>query len=555
MADPTRPLPNLIPQPDGSWVGHTVLTPTAFKTRALFTLPSSKVVPVIVVPGIMGSNLRAATSPAMQPNEELSPNERAWRPPNGAVQGIKADRLWTSRNGKTRQKILDPRTLEVDNRGDISLPKEARDYGMVEDEVRERRWGEVHWDSYGILLCSLDIRLNHTFEMDPRNDKPVPRSYWKAVMNCEPARWGVRSIETITEAELTKHAEYYYPVYAFGYNWLGSCGDAANKLRERIEKLIAFWAQGNRVCNEVILVTHSMGGLVARACAKQIPDRILGVIHGVMPALGAPACYRRIACGTERTNPSDGSFDKPVTGVVADILGDTPERTMPVMAHSPGALQLLPNHLYPKPWLHLCMVSRVNNKDTARDVVHLPTENPYDLYRDMQSWYRLIDPKLADPAGKHRGEFGVRDAVRKVIESAEQFHRTTLDTYYHPNTYAFFGTDPDHRSFGAVRWVARDTGNGAVFTEGNIRGAAIEGYGETWGRRVRVEGKTTLYFVPAAQDCAGDGTVPQQSGLGPQGKARQTFGMRGFDHQGAYKSDAVLLLTQHLIVKMVQDLP
>ena len=35
MADPTRPLPNLVPQPDGSWTGRTVLTPTSLKTRGL----------------------------------------------------------------------------------------------------------------------------------------------------------------------------------------------------------------------------------------------------------------------------------------------------------------------------------------------------------------------------------------------------------------------------------------------------------------------------------------------------------------------------------------
>jgi pimeloyl-ACP methyl ester carboxylesterase len=555
MADPTRPLPNLIPMPDGSWTGHTVLTPTALKTRGLFTLPASKIVPVIVVPGIMGSNLRAATSPAMRANKVLSPNEPAWRPPNGTVEGMRADRMWTNRNGKTRQKLLDPGTLEVDNRGDIYLPKEARDFGMGEDEARDRRWGEVHWDSYGMLLCSLAIRLNHTFEMDPLNDKRVLRRYWKDVLECEPARWGVRSIQAVTEAELEKHAEHYYPVYAFGYNWLASCDDAAKRLRARVEKLIGFWNQGNRVCSKVIIVTHSMGGLVARACAKQIPDQILGVIHGVMPALGAPACYRRIASGTERTNPSDGPLAKPVTGIIADILGDTPERTMPVMAHSPGALQLLPNHLYPQPWLNVRVTSRVNNKDSTREVVHLPTGNPYDFYRDMQSWYRLIDPKLSDPAQKFRNEQGAKDAIRKVIESVEQFHRETLDTYYHPNTYAFFGADPDHKSFGAVSWVARDSGAGAVFTDANLRSAVSVGYGETWSREVRVEGKTTLNFVPALQDCAGDGTVPQQSGIGPKGKVRQVFEMRGFDHQGAYKNEGVLLLTQHLIVKLVQELP
>jgi hypothetical protein len=554
MADPTRPLPNLIPMPDGSWTGHTVLTPTALKTRGLFTLPPSKVVPVIVVPGIMGSNLRA-TKKAREQNKIFRAGDEAWRPPNGMAQGFRAGRLWKRRDGATRQQLLDPDMLEVDDHGDIDLPMEARDYGVVQKEVQGRFWGEVHWDSYGALLYALHIRLNHTFDMDPLDDKRVLRRHWKAVMDCEPARWGVRSIEKITESELEKHADYYYPVYAFGYNWLGSCNDAAKRLRERIESLIEFWGKGNRVCSKVILVTHSMGGLVARACAKEIPDSILGVIHGVMPALGAPACYRRIACGTERSSPSDGPLDKQVSGTVADILGDTPDRTMPVMANSPGALELLPNHLYPQPWLHMCLLSSVNNKETARDIVHLPSLNPYDMYRDMQSWYRLFDPKLIDQAGKYLGgEDEAKQAVKTVIAIAEHFHREILDTYYHPNTYAFYGADPDHRSFGSVRWMTRDSGAGAVFTEANVREAKTFNYGEAWTRRVQIEGKTILSFSPAPQDSAGDGTVPRQSGVGPQGRIRRLFELRGFDHQNAFKDESVLMLTQHLVVKMVQEL-
>jgi hypothetical protein len=75
------------------------------------------------------------------------------------------------------------------------------------------------------------------------------------------------------------------------------------------------------------------------------------------------------------------------------------------------------------------------------------------------------------------------------------------------------------------------------------------------GRRVRVEGRAELQFVPARQDVAGDGTVPYQSGAGPGGKVGQLFDIRGFDHQGAFNSDAVLLLTHHLIAKLVQKLP
>jgi hypothetical protein len=110
-------------------------------------------------------------------------------------------------------------------------------------------------------------------------------------------------------------------------------------------------------------------------------------------------------------------------------------------------------------------------------------------------------------------------------------------------------------SFGSVRWVARDPGAGAVFTESNVRTALGTGYDASGGRRVRVEGRTDLHFVPARQDVAGDGTVSHQSGAGPRGNVSQLFDVRGFDHQGAFNNEAILLLTHHLIVKLVQKLP
>jgi pimeloyl-ACP methyl ester carboxylesterase len=404
-------------------------------------------------------------------------------------------------------------------------------------------------------MFGLHVGLNHTFEMDAMDNVRVICSHWRDVMGCDPARWGVRDIDKLTEVELEKHARYYYPVYACGYNWLESCEDSAKSLRQRIDRIVTFWTERKRECRQVILVTHSMGGLVARACAKAIPDRILGVIHGAMPALGAPACYRRIACGTEKWSPSNGKIDNIKAEHVAEILGEQPRDTMAVMATSPGALQLLPNHLYPQPWLHVSVVSRVNNKDEVRDIAHLPAGNPYDLYRDVQSWYRLVDPKLADPSGRYKGERALMDAFLKAVDDAERFHREVLGTYYHPNTYAFYGADPAHMSFGAVRWVARDPGNGAIFTEANVRGAVPRAYGPMGGRRVRIEDRTELQFVPARQDTAGDGTVSHQSGAGPRDKVSQLFDIRGFDHQGAFNSDAVLLLTHHLVAKLVQKLP
>lgn len=57
-----------------------------------------------------------------------------------------------------------------------------------------------------------------------------------------------------------------------------------------------------RECNKVIIVTHSMGGLVARsACVLHGAEgKVLGVIHGVQPSVGSPAAYWRMKAGFER---------------------------------------------------------------------------------------------------------------------------------------------------------------------------------------------------------------------------------------------------------------
>jgi hypothetical protein len=298
-----------------------------------------------------------------------------------------------------------------------------------------------------------------------------------------------------------------------------------------------------------------MGGLVARACAKRIPDKIAGVIHGVMPALGAPAAYRRMACGTEAPDVI-GKF-------TAMILGATTYDTTPVLATSPGPLELLPNHLYPRPWLHVRVMQPsgpTGERETAFDYLHLPNESrpdPYKLYRDMTSWYRLVDPALADPAGKFRdNKGGVEKAIKNAIDAAERFHTKYLGDYYHPNTYAFYGDDPNQLSFGQVRWVGRrESGSRAVLTVANVSKGKCSRHDPEGGRLVEVDSECAVLFKPDPPDSRGDRTVPHQSGAGPAGKVQHLFDTRGFDHQGSYNNEDMLMLTLRLVVRIVQGLP
>jgi pimeloyl-ACP methyl ester carboxylesterase len=575
MTESTRPLPPLIPLAHGGWEVKSFMSSTEYTIRGMGLKPSNHVIPVIVVPGIMGTNLRAKREPRPmrkinEKNAKVENGDLVWRPPNGTQEGINAAFEWSRIPPADRQRLFDRQTLEVDSRGPIALLDSVEGYELAEADMRNQGWGELHAESYGVLLHALQTRLNQTFGFDEVKKQRYVLQHWKDVMACDPHKWGVREFEPLTEKHLNKHAKRFFPVYAVGYNWLEDCETSSERLENRIVEIIDFWQSAKRHCEQVILVTHSMGGLVARACAKRIPHKIAGVIHGVMPAFGAPAAYRRMACGTESSGPDNSPYEDAEALALAKILGETTEKTTAVLATSPGALELLPNHLFPGPWLHVRVMAagekaqpsgqelKAGASSPARgDFLHLPgvrVPNPYDLYRDFTSWYRMINPALADPARKYQDKpGGVEKVIKEAIQTAETFHRS-LDNYYHPNTYAFYGNDQHKRSYGQVRWVARQqAGSVLAVTAGNIGAARFLGYGPAGERRVRVEGKAELSFEVEEQDARGDGTVPYQSGTGPNGKVKQVFATRGYDHQKSFKNQDMLMLTLRLIVKIVQE--
>lgn len=133
MPEPTRPLRPLLPLPDGGWQAMSVATPVDFKIRGLALVPPRSTVPVIVVPGIMGTNLRAKSKPRSreEENEEVNPGKPAWRPPNTTPGGLWDALVWDQYDPAYRQRLLDPDTLEVDDSG--------------EPHIRHDQWGpHVH---------------------------------------------------------------------------------------------------------------------------------------------------------------------------------------------------------------------------------------------------------------------------------------------------------------------------------------------------------------------------------------------------------------------------
>lgn len=563
MSDPIRRVPVEI-DAQGQVKAQSVTSPIRFGVRAGVGVPPSKIIPIVFVPGIMGSNLKTKASKG-------KPSEIAWRPPNGTMDAAnQAFRIWKGRSPSDRQRLLDPDDTEVDDRGDLQVG-----WFASEAQYRERGWGEIHWDSYGEWLQTLEESLNRTFVRKADGNRVIA-AHWQSVIRADRGSWDARDLAALSEAELEKSAQYHYPVYAVGYNWLRCNSEAAARLARRIDTWIAEWkARPGYQCDKVILISHSMGGLVCRAYAKRHPDKVLGIIHGVQPAVGAPLAYRRMACGTET---GDAKGENLKTKGFATIAGKTPADTIPVMGVSPGPLELLPNHLHPPGWLKALVKDRKGT--TEREMLSLPQSDPYDeIYRDMKSWYRLIDPALLDPGKKYATDFGqgeTNGAMAKCIEAigqAEHFHKEIIGNYYHPNTYAFYGRDADQLSYGTVRWAGTWHGQDAMHearlrqgkpASSNTPGRVIADFGlstatadhpalqPTNGTRPRPIANSSIEFHIQPQDAPGDGTVNWQSGEAPGLNIKRLFCTTGYDHQGSYNDPNMRQLTFHLICKIVQ---
>ncbi|MDX7421466.1 hypothetical protein SJ301_31080, partial [Klebsiella pneumoniae] len=75
---------------------------------------------------------------------------------------------------------------------------------------------------------------------------------------------GDEPAEQVLTDEETAHGHHFlYPLHVFGYNWLQSNADSAALLGQYISKVLGLY-HGRLAVDKVILVTHSMGGLVAR---------------------------------------------------------------------------------------------------------------------------------------------------------------------------------------------------------------------------------------------------------------------------------------------------
>lgn len=548
-----------------------------------------------------------------------------WSPPNGvhdtsslgsalsfAVSGYFA-------NAAERQTLYDTTSAIVSPFGQIS----TKGCDLSEQEAKRRGWGSIHSDSYHSTLAWFEEQLNNPMAGgkllgawaagDPNGENFA----LKPILGTAPASYGAYGPDAdalhANSDEFKKFCQYRYPVYAIGYNWLQSNLDSA---RDVVEGLDCFNKQTGQklrlmgikeICKEnnvkkAIVITHSMGGLVARmgTVIAGHADLMYGVIHGAQPATGAPLAARRFRSGAA----GEGAFLNNV------LVGrDGPEFTG-LTVNAPGPLELLPMPDYhnAQPWWIFRNIRR-------EEILSLPKPGDTLGLYTTTAWYGLVPEQstaVLDPAGIVKQRLAKANPNMSLQENflitmkGVVMRQKRLINKYHPNTYAFYGSGPllskeeivsaglrnpssapirqeisetseTLRTFGRVYWRGNFPSG---TTESDLLSARLLSDQKTGrfrllvkGQAVDVEAEPMLVAQTAVSGLAtdrgqipGDGTVPVWSSEAAArgvkddvagGKAdgvQIAFAQKGFGHQECFKHPWARWAVLYSMVKIAKSI-
>lgn len=314
------------------------------------TLDTGKI-PIIFVPGVMGSRLHFPTI------------DQSWDPDSTWAM-IHWVRISAER---ARQEFALATPAEVMTENDEDLTKEQT----------ARGWPGVAWDFYGKFVQDLDKQ---------------------------------------------KFGRYRTPVWVIGYDWRQSNTTSGAAVAARIKAILA-----QEGVDKFILISHSMGGLVTRACLKndaEVAGKLLGVIHIAQPAVGAAVLVRRMFTGA--VSSVDGGVG------LSLILGNDRKKFQTIMSAMPGPMQLLSTNHYRDTdgsgWYDYASFEQPS-------ITRRWEGNVWDLYAQPQS-----PPGLLAPAGESYALDPVprREFVR-TLATARAFHEG-MGLWKHAKTWTVYST-------------------------------------------------------------------------------------------------------------------
>ncbi|MBG0881267.1 hypothetical protein H0X90_31155 [Burkholderia sp. 9775_39] len=488
---------------DGSIHYASVMSPADSSVAVCHIVPN-RVIPVIFVPGVMGSNL-----------EDFS-GKIVWD-----VSKSNSLVSWMLRGAATRKRILDPSRVVVSAQGKV-----PDGTNLPDEEKRRRGWTTVSNMYYGKFLAWLEGALNDCSEETGYGKNGLRKQLIGEFISA--------GLNPLAYDEVSLSHRYQMPVHAVGYNWLQSNAKSAQHLSEEIDKYVNYYRDKYRwKCEKVIIVTHSMGGLVARYCSEVIKggqNKILGIVHGVMPATGAGTAYQHVRGGNQPPSTSsikDWIFER----AISRVLGATAIEVAPLFAQSPGALQLLPSMDYKMGWLKI----RSGDK-----LVSLPQVDPYfEIYTNRGKWWSLINEDMLNVEDRKLRDKEWKKFAATINRDVLYFH-ALIAKKYHPNTYVFCGNDDSKRlkTWGDVVWKQVNCLGGHIPSCGHLLNKPAhkdDAVGEVVIEDAKL-GEASDYrkfkIQPASDN--GDGTVPAVSGLAPRPYVRALAAFKNVEHAGAF---------------------
>lgn len=447
--------------------------------------PKNVAIPVIFIPGIMGSRLRNGDEEVVwQPG--IEDWDQFWNTLDLSFSGAAEKRALLI--GEEKQ-YFSPTYLEVDHQPDGG--------------IADRGWGGL-LTTYLPFLNRLSGQRNQLLRIDSCN-----------VM--------IR-----------------YHIWAYPYNWTDSNLEAAKGLDKVVNRAVAETKEreeplGRNVLKPILL-THSMGGLVARGYTQVLgkADTVHGVIHGAMPTHGSPELYKRMRGGFE--------------GMSSFALGANQEQVTATAGNCPGPLELAPNRVHQgadgrRDWLRI--------RDGNGVAQTLPISDPYsEIYENQTDWWRLIDKTLLNPEGDQEGSNAFAE-FKDMLKDVKSFHTVLERDPFHPNTRMFYGTGRQTRDYVQWRTIERvgslPTNATASMSNGRVVLRGFNGSSDTrtspaYGRTLEMTGATA----------PGDGTVHAGSGRYVNEMAVPVDD--GFDHQSAFDSREARNLTLEWLNQMVGEM-
>jgi hypothetical protein len=417
-----------------------------------------------------------------------------------------------------------------------------------------RGWSELIFDgAYGTMLQTAERCLNNMFKKDGRL-----HPFWApgASQMRDPSEFGATSGARITEDELRSVHRCWYPVHAMGYNFLKSNGESAKVIAERIRGMVKGYQHRGFKCDEVIIVTHSMGGLVARAlihprygnlCGDPAV-KVLGIYHGAMPTAGAACGYSRMRFGFQE---KEGFVAK----TAAKIIAIDGEHATAILANTPAPLELMPAADYGDDWLKVvdsqgqCLFSWPNNGMSAFEAIYS---------RSNEQWWRLFNSNWVNPGKvltKKRG--GIKEAIARVKEANEFLD--SIKGSYHSNTYASYSAAKERASRDEVVFKVIQAGPHSFPKARDLDQSA---HPSTWtlveddakGTLKVQAGKWLLTLRLEPGTAPGDETVPlERSAQKVHGKSF-AHGLKGggYEHQNSYSDPEVLASMLYSIVRIAK---